>query len=206
MTYDHVQLANSGRNVGRPDLGTVVIDLQAQSKVKGFELEVTALPVDGLTLGANVGHNQVKYVGTINPIVIASVGLPAGSTDFQPTLIPSWNGSLSAQYETRPLFDEARLNFRVDANWRSRQRTDSNPDVNLPIFQGAEFSPASWIVNARIALTGIKLGMADGTIALWARNLNDNKATQFPSFTRPLLFASSFQQARTFGVDLKLSM
>ena len=204
--YKHQQSPQSGRLTGRPAIGTVIVDTIAPSRAKGFEFEGTALPINGVTLGGSLGYTDVKYLGPVNSLLGSSVGLPAGSNDYQPTLIPKWTVNVSGQYETEPLFDEARLTFRVDANWRSRFRLDANPDIPLAIFAPVEFSPAAWVVNGRVSLSDVRFGIADGTIALWGRNINNNKAPQFLTPVRPTFIAASFQQARTFGLDLTLHL
>ena len=204
--YKHQQSAQSGRLTGRPTIGTVIVDTQAASRAKGFEFEGTALPFDGLTLGGTVGYTHIKYLGPVNSLLGASVGLPAGSPDYQVTLNPKWTTNLSAQYETEPLFADSRLSFRIDANWRSKFRFDANPDIPLPVFAPVEYSPASWVVNGRVSLSDIKFGIADGTIALWGRNINNNKSAQFLTPVRPTFIGVSYQTARTFGVDLTLHL
>jgi iron complex outermembrane recepter protein len=195
-TYEHVQSAQGGVNVGHPELGTVVID-QGGVKAKGVELEASALPLTGVTLSASLGYTDVYFNG-VNPILLASAG-----GVYNPTLIPKWTSDISAQYETKPLFAEARLVFRTDANWRAKESTLANQAqaVTIPSFAPIADSPASWIVNARVALRDIKMGPATGEVAVWARNLNDNKATLFPLNLDSLLASADFQPARTYGVD-----
>jgi iron complex outermembrane recepter protein len=195
--YDDLQSAQSGDNVGHPELGTVIID-QGDLTAKGVEFEGSALPLKGLTLSASFGYTNVEF-GTVNPILIAATG---GA--YVPTLIPKWTSDLAAQYETTPLFGDARLLLRTDANWRAKERTDANPyrAAEIPVFAPIQFSPASWVVNARAALRDIKVGPTTAEVAIWARNLNNNKSTLFPLDFLSYELASDFQPARTYGVDL----
>jgi hypothetical protein len=62
------------------------------------------------------------------------------------------------------------------------------------------------ILNARAALRDIRLGAFKGEIALWGRNLTDNKATLFPLTITSALAATSFQSARTYGVDFSVQL
>jgi iron complex outermembrane receptor protein len=198
--YEDLQSAQAGANVGHPEFGTVIID-QGNEVAKGVEWEASALPVKGVTLGATLGYTHVAF-GAVNPILIASAG---GA--YVPTLIPEWTTDLSAQYETTPLFRGARLVFRTDANWRDKEVTDANPyrALSVPSFAPIQSSPATWIVNARVALRDIKIGPTTGEVAVWARNLTDSDVTQFPLAFLSYAASSSFQAARTYGADFAVT-
>jgi iron complex outermembrane recepter protein len=198
-TYEDQQSANSGSNVGRPDLSTLIINA-GDRVAKGFELEVSALPVEGLTLNAGLGYTHVK-LKHINPILVTS----AGGT-YVPTGIPDWTSNLSAQYETQPLFGDARLTFRADANWHSRRQNDENPNRVNALPQIAEWASTdpSWIVNGRISLHDIEFGPARAEVALWGRNLFNNREAMFPLRLQNV-FSSTFVPARTYGVDVNFA-
>jgi iron complex outermembrane recepter protein len=195
--YDNVQSAQGGVNVGHPELGTVIID-QGTVKAKGFEFEASALPVTGLTLGWSVGYTDV-YFGYVNPILLAAEG---GA--YQPTLIPKWTTDLSGKYETMPLFDNARLAFSTNGSWRAREQTLPNAALatEIPAFAPLLYSPAGWIVNARLALREIQMGPVEGEIAIWGRNINNNKTPLFPLTFGTYVASSDFQPAPTYGIDL----
>jgi iron complex outermembrane receptor protein len=200
-SYQHVQAAQGGRAVGHPEIGTAVAD-QGDVQAKGFEFEATAVPMDGVTVGASLGYTDVTF-GTVNPVLIA-----ANFGALQPTFFPKWTSSVNAQYESSPVFDEARVVLRADANWRDKESTLGNPGlaVSVPAFAPIRYSPASLILNARAALRDIRLGAFKGEIALWGRNLTDNKATLFPLTITSALAATSFQSARTYGVDFSVQL
>jgi iron complex outermembrane receptor protein len=194
--YQNIQSAQGGINVGHPELGTVVLD-QGGSKAKGFELEATLLPLRGVTLNAGLGYTDVHFT-SVNPIL--------GTLDtFKPTLVPKWTSNLSANYETQPLFGEARVVASINADWRSKERTYTlAPD---PAYDAILFSPASWVVNTRVALQHVQLKKGDLEFAIWTKNLFDNKAVQFPlAFgspgTVPFVASTTYQAARTFGLDV----
>jgi len=57
-----------------------------------------------------------------------------------------------------------------------------------------------WLWNARIALQDINLGQARGALALWGRNLGNNKSpTLMQSVV--LVISTSYEPARTVGLD-----
>ena len=201
--YEHLQSAQSGSNVGQPQLGTVIID-QGDQTARGFELEVTARPTSSITLTGSTGYTDIKF-GSISPVLITSAGLTAATAgDYQPAGIPAWTATLSAQYDSQPLFGDTTLTLRTDATWHSDRRNNNNPNqANLyPGYDVFDTTPASWIVNGRAALHDVGPGNLE--IAFWGRNIFDNKEMQFPLNLNGII-ASSFVAARTFGVDISAS-
>jgi iron complex outermembrane receptor protein len=194
-TYKHSQSSQSGTNVGQPQLGVVVID-NGTLKAQGFELELTAVPVQGLTLNGSVGYTEAKNTSP-NPIV--TQGQP-----YKTSGMPKWIGSVNAQYETQPLWDEATMAFRVDANYQGKFRAIPNPNIEtfMPVFAPYEFNAARWIVNSRVALRDVQIGSARTEVALWAKNLLNNKDATYPLLFGDIQHNSSFQPARTYGVDV----
>lgn len=197
VDYDNLQSAQGGLAVGLPQLGTVIVD-QGNARAKGFELEVFSAPLPGLSLSASLGYTDVEY-GTVNPILIAA----AGGGEYLPTLIPDWTSNMSVQYEIAPIRGGVYLVFRADATWRSEQRTSHPLQAStIPAFGAIEFSPSAWVVNARVSVRDIQIGQNTAELAIWARNLTDDKSTSFPLGFGDFLTSSSYQQARTFGLDL----
>lgn len=197
--YKHMQTAISGSNViiggvSQSALGVVVID-NGPLKAKGVEFELTAVPIEGLTFGVSMGYTDTKLT---RPSQALAQGRP-----YKGSGNPKWAGALNAQYETRPLFADASMLFRIDGNYQGKFRVIPFTDVATvqPVFAPYEFSPSRWIVNSRIALRDIKIGAGEFEVGLWSRNLFDNKA---PLYTLPfgdIAINSSYQPARTYGVD-----
>lgn len=235
VTYDNLQLAQGGSafalsNPTIANVPVIITGVNVPFKVRGFELEVTAAPTDGLTLGANLGYTNAKFDGTLSALVLVTAATPmcgaefaafAGSASpsaavlsalanceksssrhYKQTLLPKITSNLYAQYETQPIFGDARLNLRLDASFRSSMRLDANDDVPTAAFAPAEKTPNVWILNGRMALTDIKLGGADTTLALWGRNLTNDKSVQFTGGISGVSRSASFTPARTYGLDL----
>ena len=189
--YEHIQSVSSGQFIARPELGSVVLD-QGDLKTKGFEVEVTATPFRGLTLAGNTGYTKYTF-SNLNPI-LSSLG------NVRLQYRPKWTADLSAHYESDPVFGEARLVAHVDGGWRSKVRMLGN----FPTPPGLEdfiYSPSGWVVNGRVALKEIELPRGDLEIALWAKNLTDSDRIMFP-INFNFLVSSSYERARTFGVDV----
>ena len=194
-TYKHLQRINLGFNIGRPELGAVILD-QGDAKVKGVEAEVTAAPMRGLTLSTAVGYTDFKFT-LVRPAFSAFGG-------FEAWLLPKWTVSLAASYETEPLFDDVRLMGRLDGNWQSKI---ASPGTYLPITPGytaTQYSGKDWMVNGRLALRNIKLSRGDLEVAIWGKNLLDQDGPKFPLQFSPVpyLGATNYLPARTFGLDI----
>jgi iron complex outermembrane receptor protein len=189
VDYTNLQIAGSGSTYGVPAAAQVLVNA-GDAKAKGFELETTLVPIRHLTFGASLGYLDFRYT-RLDPLFIA-----AGNSLVAQR--PKWTGNLSAQYVTEPVFDEARLNFRLDGNYQSAYSGGSNPK-----FRSVTDIDSSWTVNGRIALERINIAGANATFALWGKNLLDvDNAT----YTTALVVATaaSFQPARSVGVDLTL--
>jgi len=193
--YDHSQSSQSGLNAGHPELPVIIID-NGPIKAKGAELEVTVAPVDGLTFGGSVGYTDSKLTDP-NPLV-------AQGREYLLTGIPKWSGNLNAQYVSQPVVGNASMLFRIDANYTGRYRATPFTDIatKVPAFAAYEFSPSRWILNGRIALRDVDLGRLSGEIGLWGRNLTDNKDQLYSLVFGDIERNASYQQARTWGVDL----
>ena len=192
--YKNIQSVSGGTFLTppRPELGTLVLP-EGDLKTKGFELELTAAPVRGLSLNAAVGYTDSKETNT-NPLL-----LPPGSSI---TARPKWTSNLSAQYETQPMFGEATLMARVDATYRSRMRTigfNNLPADYDPILS----SDPLWLINSRVALRHVNVGGAKVELAGWVKNLTDADNPTFPIYYS---FAGSatYERARTYGADLTI--
>jgi len=205
VTYKHVQSAQGstllGPSVGAvgPYLGTFILD-QGGLKNSGAELEVTAAPARGVTIGANLDYSHTTF-NNVNPILLATSG---GA--YLPTLRPEWSGGVSGQYDSRPLFGEAYAMLRIDAQWRDTTNVNANPSGNLtnnPLFANVYSLSATWVVNGRLALRDMKIGRVSAEVAVFAKNLTDDRSSTFPEVFG-FSAASNYQPARTFGIDLNL--
>jgi len=169
-------------------------------KAKGVEAEVTAAPVRGLTLGGSVGYTDAKFSNVPANVLDAWQGV------FLNRDRPKWTGSLFGSYETEPVFGDATLNFRLDGTYHSKILQTSNPLVDVyPDGSNAAAAriPSVWLLNGRIALSHLSVGGADAELAVWGKNLTDNKDPNFILFT-PTATSANFGPSRTYGVDLTI--
>lgn len=209
--YDNLQTAQSGQNIeGADGIGVLVVQ-GGRLEAEGVELEVSVLPVSGLTIAATLGYVNAEIYDPPE-IVLQSVfaaPVPDGSqrvyenSGYEQTLTPEWNGNLSINYESEPLFGSSYVTFGVTGIWRDKIRFDANPGraENSPTQGPAEFTPETWIINARLALRDIRFSSDwSGEVALWGRNLTDDDSptfsTNFGAFP-----SGTFEEERSYGID-----
>ena len=108
--------------------------------------------------------------------------------------------------ETQPLFDDTTLMLRADGLYHSK----SLFTVNALTETYADKSNSSvtsvngfWLINARMALRHLKIGPADAELALWGKNLTDNKDPVFVLIT-PLATSANYGPSRTYGIELSV--
>lgn len=184
--YGNLQVAGSGLTFGVPAAAQVLVNA-GNAKAKGFELETTAVPIESVTLTANVGYLDFKYTRLDPRFVAAGQSLPSQR--------PKWTLNLSGQYQTPPVIGDARITFRADGNYRSEH--DGSAAVATRAITRL---PAAWIVNGRISLDQISLGSATGSLALWGRNLLNDKSPRY-TIALGVATAVSYERARTVGLD-----
>ncbi len=190
--YTGLQFIASGVSAGVPTVPQVILN-GGSARAQGFEFDATVLPAEGLTLGGNVGHTDFKYT-EVNPAV-------GTLKTFRPVYRPRWTAGLWAQYENDTVIPGARLVLRADGNFKSK--TYNVTTVPTPALLQATTTDAYWIVNGRIALTDIELGQAKLDIALWGRNLFNDRSLAWAS-NLSFVYAGSFERARTYGVDASI--
>lgn len=195
--YTDLQKTTAGTNLAepRPDLGSVITN-EGDVPVQGIEAEFTALATDKVILHAAFGYTdyELKNVNTL-------LFNPALQT-YHLAFRTNATAALSAQYESDPLFRDARLTARIDGNWHDEVRMVSR----LPMPAGhalAEFAPARWMLNARAALTDISFSHGGRLeVALWAKNLLDEDSILWSQSVTTVTASTSYERARTWGLDV----
>lgn len=186
---------------GDPDradvVGTFIVN-QGDSQAEGVEVDITAAPLPGLTLGGSLSYTNTKFT-SINPLI-----LEANHGHYEPFFTPEWVGGFWGQYDTRPLgAGGAYLSFRADGHWQGDMNLAPNPTT--PEYQtfaaGIQEVPSYWVFNSRIALKNIEIGGVNAEIAAWGKNLTDDRSANY-SLNLGLIAAANYIPARTYGVDL----
>ena len=185
----------------RDALGTFVF-IQGDLEAKGFELEVTAAPTDGVVLGGSLSYTDTKATKIPELLKTANL-LPPGSPDsaYRLTLRPKWTANAYVQYTSQPIWDEATFTARIQGNYTSRVLALPYAGAKAIFPHYTDSIPGYWLVNGRAAIEKINLGGLDATVALWGKNIFDNKSVSFP-FNNVGVGAATFIEPRRYGVDL----
>ena len=206
--YSNIQDDTSGLLTGVPStaLFSQAVVNQGDALAVGFELENTVALTDSVTLNANVGYTNFKYEQATIPPGLAGQAGPPG---FKPFSRPNFTGLLGAGYTGQEeIWQGGHLTAQIDAKFRSEALmtpftiSAASPTAPDPAVIKAGTSPFVWLVNGRVALADIDLGETKAEVAIWGKNLLDNREiTQFV----PLGLDSAviYEQARTFGVDVR---
>ncbi|HMP46084.1 MAG TPA: TonB-dependent receptor, partial [Sphingopyxis sp.] len=150
----------------------------AKARIRGLEAELTVVPVDGLTLGANFGLTDASYRRFINIL---------DNTDWRDAAFPyspKYTYGLTADYEAD--MGPGTLRLRADYGWRSKQfaapmqlpaaaRVGLTPEqiaAGNRALQNTSRMPSYGIFNARIAF---ELDEPSLEFALYARNITKEK-------------------------------
>ncbi|MBN6149274.1 TonB-dependent receptor [Xanthomonas sp. AmX2] len=159
-------------------------------KSKGAELELSVMPLDGLTLSLDYAYTKADPLSAPNPYV---AGNPL--VTVLPLYAPENAGSVGIDY-LLPLGASA-LKFHLDGNWSDGYYT-SEVEQTL--------TDSSFVVNARLALIDVPMGGSGATaeFSLWSRNLLDEEHLFYTSNTASLGTYGIFNDPRTFGLDVAI--
>ena len=113
------------------------------ARIKGFEVEVTAAPVSGLTLTGSLGFTDAKYTAVLAPAQVAPSGLQAGvQVDSALPKTPKWKINFSPRYEAS-LGSHGKLIFLGDITRTSSMRNDTEGTFLLN-------RPATTVINGSV--------------------------------------------------------
>ena len=162
-----------------------VVNIPA-TDIDGLELEIQALPVDGLNLSFGVGitDSVVKEITSLD----AALGDVSGATGNRSPFVPSFtfNGSVTYTY---PVYDQVNLVLHSDYRRRGNFYYDLTNEVQ---------TDARDFIDGRIALES-----PNWSLALWGRNLTDSRHA-----TRVAVTGSGLRnqnQPRSYGVEFSYS-
>jgi iron complex outermembrane receptor protein len=208
--YSNLQYDTSGSLTGDPataQFAQAIVN-QGDAHALGFELENAIAATRNLTFTANVGYTNFKFEQATIP---ANLQLLSGPPGFKPQQRPNFTGTLGAEYTSDELWWSSHLMARIDANFRSQTLMTSNTIAGVgstaadPAIIAAATSPFVWLVNTRVALADIDLGSTKAEVALWCRNLlDDREITQFVGLGP--VDSVIYEPARTFGVDIRFDL
>jgi iron complex outermembrane receptor protein len=139
------------------------------ARVKGFEAEFSAAPIEYLALDASLSYLDFEYVeDSLDPrAAIPPFGNnPGGVSPDDPASTPPWKATAGAQYEIQ-LGDAGTLTPRMDVVYQDRQYVGAS---NLPTGRQRNYLPSFTAVNARLSWQNAD---EDLLVALELTNLTD---------------------------------
>ena len=167
-----------------------------KARSQGFEFELTANPMEGLTIGAGGGYVDAKFTES-------SGGSKFKDGDRIPQ-VPRWNANLSGDYR-RDVGGGVDAFVHADYAYVSSSNSSINANVNPATGRLVpRIRPGFEIVNARIGLS-----IDDAyEIALFAKNLTDERASLSDitavSVEAPGRARVTINQPRTMGAEVRL--
>ncbi|WP_394760979.1 TonB-dependent receptor [Phenylobacterium sp.] len=182
------------------------------SKIKGFEAELTAKPMEGMTVGLSYAYTDVKIPAAPFPFT-GNADVPQG-TPFPVNVVYTPPNAASAYIDYEMPVGELTLRGHLDANYADAQYAfqsefaDLSPTGKL-VKTVAVKTDSSFIVNASVALANISMGGSGGpsaTLSLWSRNLLDESHIYRISAANRGTIGdyANFNPPRTYGVELRV--
>lgn len=116
------------------------------ARVKGFEAELSAYPIDGLAIDASVSYLDFKYIASSLSPAAAYPTNPGGVSADDPPTSPPWKFSLGMQYKI-DLDSAGSLTPRFDVTYEDKKYAGSSV---IGTTRNLNFVPAYTLANARL--------------------------------------------------------
>jgi len=175
---------------GAPNQVTIFVNA-ASAEVKGIEAELTAEPIDNLTLRGILGYQDAKY----NEYDAPSAGYDLGSSPLDRA--PKWQWTIDGTYAL-PVGASHEVVLNGNVAYRSRNLfTQSITDP-----AGNTYLNARTLLNASLTLRQID---NDYYVRLIGQNLTDERYRTASQNVAGLWLNSQFGAPRFFGVEVGVS-
>lgn len=187
IDWDNMQV--SGRTAGASSSFGLISNVGA-ARVRGLEVELTARPYPGFSLGANMGYTDAKLTeDQVSTVVVAS-----GRKGDRLAHVPKWNLSGSADY-VWSLSDSLEGSLRLDGSFvgssytalsptdRYRRKVDSYALFNLRA--GVQSPDGDWSINAYV-------NNVFDALAITTKSASSNNGDYTLAYTAP---------PRTYGLN-----
>lgn len=164
-----------------------------KAEVYGLELEASAVPVDGLTLGASLGYQKAKYLEFFTDV--DGNGTNDDASNLKLRNVPKWTANASANYAFPPT-DWGQVSLNADVNYQAEYESVT---LNAPFTQG----------EAR-TLVGASIQWADPTeryrVSVFTRNLLDETYRVSANSVAGLFNFTNYAPPRSFGIELGVKL
>ncbi len=196
--YSNLQIQQFQSGAGG---ATSVVSNAGSAQFRGFEAEVTALPITGISIDGSVGyiHANFKEYMFRDPAtnLLINVGDEAHLSQS-----PKWNARIGGQFSTET--GAGTFTLRSDLSYRSRVYFFALDRVNP--FNREVSSRPDYNLRARASLSEIAVGGGMLDVGIYGDNLTNQKNLDFGIDFGGLGFgAGSYKRPRTYGVDAKIS-
>ena len=191
--YDDMQVV---QNITYPSgANSASIANAGKAETKGFELEATAVPVDGLTLSGALAYLDAKYEEYDTLVLDAATGglVPISYAGNRLMNSPEWNAALGFNWEGR--VGPGELNANAQYTYTSDKFTSY---TNLPV----ERVDAIELVNASLRWSPDNSALEFGA---WVRNLFDEEYFNQKLNLSGIGTLASLGTPRTYGIDVRFS-
>jgi iron complex outermembrane receptor protein len=170
-----------------------VVRNAASATIDGVEFEITAKPVDGLTLQATSAYTHPQYVKYTDP----ATGQDLSGNKFLDT--PAWQIGLSGTYVIPTSVGP--LSTTVDYSYESTLYL--YPESHSAYTGNSTTQNGYSLVNARLSLD---VPAVDGTAAIWVKNIFDERynttGNDFTGGPGAVGYVLTYPgNPRTFGVE-----
>jgi iron complex outermembrane receptor protein len=204
----HVRLNGAVYQTDSTDLQVVQFgaltsqQLNAAARYRGFELEATVTPVEGLTLTGSVGHVDPHFKQLFLPNASGVLTNYASIAQFN--YVPHWTGNAGLEYRVPPS-SYGEWSIRLDYAYVSNVHFVPTNLPNINPFADAVAADAYGIFNGRINLSEIPLGKSSAQVSLYGENIFDKHYRVAGVEYGPSIGfgAVSFGRPATYGIELK---
>ncbi len=212
-TNTQIDFDNVDTTPGSPTQGAHTEDTRnapGKSKIRGFEADLTARVMTGMTVGLSYAYTDVKIPQAPFPFP-GNPDVPLGSP-FPVKVVYTPPHAAAAYVDYNVPVGGMTLQSHLDANYADAQYSfqsefaDVSPTGRLTQNVAAK-GGKSFIVNGSIALADISTGGASSaTLSLWGRNLFDKTFVYRVSVANRGTIGDygNLNPPRTFGVELRV--
>ena len=172
--------------------GVLRFDNAGRAKIHGLEIEVDAVPFDGLSVGGSFGYQKVEY----KKFVTAGVDI---ADIAQQQYTPKYDARLYGQYDFAPFASGSHAYLRLDLVGQSKAALGILQSGVREVDRVA-FEKAHTLVDLRLGLKQVPAGGFRLDTSLWAHNLLDEDDVLVFSPTA-INRAGSYLPGRTYGID-----
>jgi iron complex outermembrane receptor protein len=178
--------------------GSTVVTNAGKATLRGFEMDLTALPLDGLVVDFSYGYMDFDYQEFMLNITNPATGI-AQLTDVTSTArapySPMHSARLALQYEFAPT-PVGVLTASIESTYKDEFHFSPNNFQNVA-------ADAHSLLDARLTLGEIPIPQGDLRVALWGKNL-ENKEYRGAGIDFGVIGIGGnlYGDPRSYGVDV----